>query len=88
MYVLILPILYCTVIDLPLATYGGMTSDKCGRKLPDIIAHRGFRNKYPENTMGAFRGAVEAGSHAIETDLHLSRDGVVVISHVHITKPG
>lgn len=32
--------------------------------------------------MGAFRGAVVAGSHAIETDLHLSKDGVVVLSHV------
>lgn len=31
--------------------------------------------------MPAFTGAVSAGAHAIETDLHLSRDGVVVISH-------
>jgi len=32
--------------------------------------------------MGAFRGAVGVGAHAIETDLHLSKDGVVVLSHV------
>lgn len=32
--------------------------------------------------MGAFKGAVDIGAHAIETDLHLSKDGVVVISHV------
>ena len=32
--------------------------------------------------MAAFRGAVTAGAHAIETDLHLSHDGVVVLSHV------
>lgn len=32
--------------------------------------------------MGAFVGAVEAGAHAIETDIHLSSDGVVVLSHV------
>jgi len=31
--------------------------------------------------MGAFRGAVDVGAHAIETDLHLSKDGVVVLSH-------
>lgn len=31
--------------------------------------------------MLAFRAAVEAGAHAIETDLHLSKDGVVVLSH-------
>ncbi|KAK0728420.1 PLC-like phosphodiesterase [Lasiosphaeria miniovina] len=31
--------------------------------------------------MGAFRGAVAVGAHALETDIHLSRDGVVVLSH-------
>jgi phosphatidylglycerol phospholipase C len=31
--------------------------------------------------MVSFAGAVSAGAHAIETDLHLTRDGVVVISH-------
>ena len=34
--------------------------------------------------MGAFRGAVECGAHAIETDIHLTKDGEVVISHVSI----
>ncbi|KAL8701674.1 MAG: hypothetical protein Q9201_004777 [Fulgogasparrea decipioides] len=52
-----------------------------GAKLPQIIAHRGFKEQHPENTMGAFRGAVEAGAHAIETDVHLTQDGVVVLSH-------
>jgi phosphatidylglycerol phospholipase C len=32
--------------------------------------------------MGAFKGAVEVGAEAIETDIHLSKDGVVVLSHV------
>jgi phosphatidylglycerol phospholipase C len=32
--------------------------------------------------MGAFRGAVDVGAEAIETDIHLSKDGVVVLSHV------
>lgn len=32
--------------------------------------------------MAVFRGAVEAGSHALETDLHLSKDGVVMLSEV------
>jgi phosphatidylglycerol phospholipase C len=32
--------------------------------------------------MAAFRGAVKAGAHAIETDIHISADGVAVISHV------
>ena len=32
--------------------------------------------------MGAFHGAVKVGAQAIETDIHLSKDGVVVLSHV------
>ncbi|KAI1092625.1 PLC-like phosphodiesterase [Rostrohypoxylon terebratum] len=51
------------------------------RCLPQAIAHRGYKVVAPENSMLAFRAAVEAGAHAIETDLHLSSDGVVVLSH-------
>ena len=53
-----------------------------GGKLPQAIAHRGFKAKHPENTMGAFKGAVEVGAQAIETDIHLTKDDVVVLSHV------
>jgi len=53
-----------------------------GRTLPQAIAHRGYKAEYPENTMDAFRAAVAIGAHAIETDLHLSKDKVVVLSHV------
>jgi glycerophosphoryl diester phosphodiesterase len=52
------------------------------RRLPQAIAHRGYTSAYPENTLAAFRGAVDIGAHAVETDLHLSKDGVVVLSHV------
>lgn len=51
-------------------------------RLPQAIAHRGYKAAFPENSMAAFRSAVEIGAHAIETDLHLSKDGVVVLSHV------
>ncbi|KAL6866126.1 hypothetical protein ACO1O0_002228 [Amphichorda felina] len=53
------------------------SSRKPGRFLPQTIAHRGYKASFPENSMGAFRGAAEVGAHAIETDLHLSADGVV-----------
>ncbi|GJC89207.1 phosphatidylglycerol phospholipase C [Colletotrichum liriopes] len=56
-------------------------SSASARRLPQAIAHRGFKSLYPENTLLAFRGALDAGAHALETDLHLSRDGVVVLSH-------
>ena len=56
-----------------------------GRRKPQAIAHRGYKAKFPENTMGAFRGAVEVGADGLETDLHLTRDGVVVLSHVSVS---
>lgn len=45
------------------------------------IAHRGFSGKYPENTMIAFKKAVEVGCDGIETDVHITKDGVIVICH-------
>ncbi|KAL7799089.1 PLC-like phosphodiesterase [Trichoderma ceciliae] len=51
------------------------------RRIPQAIAHRGFKASFPENTMAAFRAAIDAGAHALETDAHLSKDGVVVLSH-------
>lgn len=45
------------------------------------IAHRGFSGKYPENTMLAFEKAIEAGADGIELDVHLSKDGEIVIIH-------
>lgn len=53
-----------------------------GSTLPQIIAHRGYKAMCPENSMAAFRAAVEAGVHCIETDVHVTRDNVVVLSHV------
>lgn len=48
---------------------------------PLVIAHRGSSGERPENTLSAFERAVEQSADMIETDLHLSRDGVVVIHH-------
>ena len=45
------------------------------------IAHRGGGALRPENTMAAFDHAVSLGVDAIECDVHLSRDGEVVILH-------
>lgn len=46
-----------------------------------IIAHRGWSGSYPENTMLAFKKAEEAGADGIELDVHLSKDGEVMIIH-------
>lgn len=46
-----------------------------------IFAHRGNSSVYPENTMISFRSAVELGADGIETDIHLTKDGILVITH-------
>jgi len=46
-----------------------------------VIAHRGASAYYPENTMAAFRAAVEMEAEMIELDVLLSKDGVPVVSH-------
>ena len=48
---------------------------------PIGIAHRGGADDYPENTMRAFRSAYELGYRYLETDVHLTADGVVVAFH-------
>jgi glycerophosphoryl diester phosphodiesterase len=48
---------------------------------PLVIAHRGSSGERPENTLPAFERAIEQSADMIETDLHLSRDGIVVIHH-------
>jgi len=45
------------------------------------IAHRGASAYAPENTLAAFERAVELGADAIEFDIHLSRDGELVVIH-------
>ena len=46
-----------------------------------IFAHRGNSSVYPENTMAAFRSALSVGAEGIETDVHLTKDGILVITH-------
>jgi glycerophosphoryl diester phosphodiesterase len=45
------------------------------------IAHRGASGAYPENTLLAFRKALEFGAGWIELDVHLSADGELVVIH-------
>ena len=47
----------------------------------EITAHRGASKDYPENTMSAFKGAVDAGADWIELDVQQTKDGMVVVSH-------
>ena len=51
---------------------------------PWIWAHRGASGHAPENTMEAFRLALEMGADGVEIDVYFSRDGEIVICHDHL----
>ncbi len=46
-----------------------------------VNGHRGFPEKTPENTLISFEKAIDLGVDAIEYDLHLTRDGKIVVTH-------
>ncbi len=48
---------------------------------PCFIAHRGYSGKYLQNTEEAFIKAVQHGSGGIETDVRITKDGVLVVNH-------
>ena len=49
--------------------------------LPRIVGHRGSAGSHPENTLESFRAAVAAGVQYLEFDIHMTRDGEVVVAH-------
>lgn len=46
-----------------------------------VAAHRGWKARYPENTMPAFRAALELGVDQLETDVRITKDGALVLIH-------
>src|SRR5690554_4243459 len=72
------PALFTLVITL-IAVLKGCQSVPAAEPL--IVAHRGAMTERPENTMSAYRYAVELGADIIEIDLRTSRDGHLFILH-------
>jgi len=71
-----------------LAALGYLVATLRGRRVrpvesgwPVNFAHRGDSARAPENTLDAFRRAVEAGAGGLELDVHLTRDGHAVVIH-------
>jgi len=64
----------------------GKLYESCGRMFEDrarpiIFAHRGSSSHAPENTLAAFRFALDQGADGIELDAKLTADGRVVVMH-------
>lgn len=52
-----------------------------GAARPQVAAHRGGALLWPENSLTAFRGALALGVDLLELDVHLTKDGEVVVIH-------
>jgi glycerophosphoryl diester phosphodiesterase len=48
---------------------------------PTVIGHRGSAGNRPENTLLSFETALAQGAQILESDIHLSRDGVPILLH-------
>ena len=48
---------------------------------PTVIGHRGSAGEAPENTLASFALGLKAGAAILESDVHLTRDGVPVLLH-------
>ncbi|MFZ0242200.1 MAG: glycerophosphodiester phosphodiesterase family protein [Desulfobacterales bacterium] len=48
---------------------------------PVVIAHRGYRKRFPENTLAAFAAAFDSGAPMVELDVALTRDRRAVVLH-------
>jgi glycerophosphoryl diester phosphodiesterase len=53
----------------------------------DLQGHRGARGLAPENTLAGFRAALDLGVTTLETDLAVTKDEIVVISHDPLLNP-
>ena len=63
------------------AVVGSVTAAAQGMIAPLFAAHRGGALLWPENSLLAFRNALALGADFLELDVHLTRDGEVVVIH-------
>jgi glycerophosphoryl diester phosphodiesterase len=60
---------------------GGRRAGFFSSSAPRVFAHRGGAGLAPENTLAAFDNGLALGADGLELDVHLSRDGLVVVHH-------
>ncbi len=51
------------------------------KRFPKIIAHRGLCSQHKDNTIPAFKAAIDANVEMIELDVHETRDGQLIVFH-------
>ena len=69
---------FMTLVTLIYSVFGAYSDTQANVK---FIAHRGYSFRYQENTEEAFTGAAKHGSAGAETDVRVTKDGVLVCSH-------
>jgi glycerophosphoryl diester phosphodiesterase len=81
--ILILFIIFCTFVLLliPFNTHLMSSNPSATGLKPVIIAHRGASGFAPENTLAAIELAMNSSAEIIEIDVHLTKDGEVVVIH-------
>ena len=50
-------------------------------EIPQLVAHRGYPRRYPENTLESLGAAINAGARYVEFDVQMTADGVPVLLH-------
>lgn len=78
----ILAVVLASVVGLlAAATFRKVEARAVQREWPANFAHRGASIRAPENTLEAFRRAIKDGAGGLELDVHMTRDGRVVVMH-------
>ncbi len=68
-----------------------MSLPPCPPSEVEVVAHRGVSSRAPEHTLAAYRQALAIGADAVECDVRMTRDGVLVCVHdrrIHRTSTG
>jgi glycerophosphoryl diester phosphodiesterase len=86
LWFLLAVILGCTIFILRLKNAPPHLTEKWffprnGDHHPLVMAHQGGEGEWPSNTMVAFRNAANAGADVLDTDMHMTKDGVLVLMH-------
>ena len=62
-------------------TVGNDLDEESGFLINGVTAHRGDSGDYPENTLRAFRSALQVGVDWMECDIYKTSDGKIVVVH-------